>query len=102
MKKVKPFYKSKEWRKCREMILIRDHYLCQSCLKKGIIKSANTVHHIKQLEDYPELALEPTNLESICPACHNHEHPEKGRREKEPQKKRSAVVIVSKANPERW
>lgn len=102
MKKVKPFYKSKEWRKCREMILIRDHYLCQTCLKKGIIKVANTVHHIKPLEDYPELALEPTNLESICPACHNQEHPEKGRRDKEPVTKRRAVVIVSKANPERW
>jgi predicted kinase len=34
------------------------------------------VHHIKQLEEYPELALDPDNLVSLCNLCHNREHPE--------------------------
>ncbi|MFU1798198.1 HNH endonuclease [Paenibacillus azoreducens] len=103
MKQVNPFYKSKEWRKCREKVLIRDHYLCQQCLRKGILTTANTVHHIKPLEDYPELALDENNLESICPTCHNKEHPEKGRGKKvEPQRKRRATILKAEPNPERW
>ncbi|MFD3261866.1 HNH endonuclease signature motif containing protein [Paenibacillus lentus] len=101
MKKVNPFYKSTAWRKCRVVILKRDNYLCQPCLKRGVITTANTVHHIKPLEDYPELALDEDNLESICPTCHNKEHPEKGRRGKKVERKPSRVkVIVSKANEE--
>ncbi|WP_246053938.1 HNH endonuclease signature motif containing protein [Paenibacillus anaericanus] len=103
MKKVNPFYKTTAWKKCRIVILERDHYLCQPCLKKGIITTANTVHHIKSLEDYPELALDEDNLESICPTCHNKEHPEKGGgKKKEPEKKRRAVIVKAEANLERW
>lgn len=103
MKRVDPFYKSKEWRKCREKILIRDHYLCQQCLRNGKLTTANTVHHIKPREDYPELALDEDNLESICPPCHNQEHPEKGRKKtEEPRRKRRATIMKAEANPERW
>lgn len=103
MKKVNPFYKSTAWRKCREVVLIRDHYLCQPCLRLGRITTANTVHHIKPLEDHPELALDEDNLESICPVCHNKEHPEKGRGKKnEAQPRRRVTVVKSKGNPEIW
>jgi len=103
MKKVDPFYKSKEWRKCREVILRRDKYLCQPCLRKEKLETANIVHHIKPREDYPELALDEENLESVCAACHNKEHPEKGRSKKqEPQRKRRATVLKVEPNPERW
>lgn len=103
MKKVNPFYKSKEWRKCRIAVLIRDHHLCQPCLRKGRVTTANTVHHIKPLESHPELALDEDNLESICPTCHNQEHPEKGSRKPvEAQRKRRATVLKVEANPERW
>ncbi|CAJ0571029.1 unnamed protein product, partial [Mesorhabditis spiculigera] len=57
------------------------------------------VHHIKPLEDFPDLALSDDNLESICPTCHNQEHPEKGRRNPEKAKKRRATVMKSPANP---
>lgn len=81
-------------------ILTRDHYLCQTCLRKGKLSIANTVHHIKPLEDYPELALDEENLESICPSCHNKEHPEKGRGRETPKAPKKVKVIVSKANEE--
>lgn len=103
MKKVNPFYKSRAWRKLRLVILNRDHYLCQPCLRDEELTTANIVHHIKPLEDYPELALDADNLESICPSCHNKEHPEKGSgKRSEPKKKRRANIIVVKANREMW
>jgi 5-methylcytosine-specific restriction protein A len=98
LKNTKPFYKSAKWRKCRELVLVRDNYLCQPCLKNSKLTPANTVHHIISLEEAPELALDPDNLESICPSCHNKEHPEKGRTKK--QVKTKVRVIETKANKE--
>ena len=39
---------------------------------------AVTVHHIKHADEYPELFFDASNLISLCNACHNKEHPEKG------------------------
>lgn len=71
------FYKSPEWRRVRELVIERDNYECQHCKAKGKFHKAECVHHIKHLEDRPDLALEPSNLISLCYACHNLEHPEK-------------------------
>lgn len=98
MKKVDPFYQSKEWRRCRVVVLARDHYLCCSCYSAGRITMANTVHHIKPRRDYPELELTLSNLESICPSCHNKEHTEKGSTVKRVSKKITLVEV--KGNPE--
>lgn len=38
------------------------------------IARATQVHHIKHLEDYPELALDDDNLEAVCLHCHNLLH----------------------------
>jgi 5-methylcytosine-specific restriction enzyme A len=75
---AKKFYNSASWRKCRELVLLRDNYLCQECLRNGQVITADMVHHIKSFEDHPELALDSDNLVSICNPCHNKEHPEKG------------------------
>ena len=72
------FYKSKRWLRKRENILRRDKYLCQHCKRYGRRREAVTVHHIKHFEEYPELALTDSNLISLCQACHNKCHPEKG------------------------
>ena len=56
----------------------RDRYLCQECLKFGRRTEAVIVHHIKELEIYPELALIDSNLTSLCGKCHNKMHPKKG------------------------
>ncbi|MGW9126265.1 HNH endonuclease [Paenibacillus chitinolyticus] len=102
MKKVNPFYKSVSWLKCRETALIRDHYLCRPCLRNERLTSAEIVHHIKELERYPELGLTLDNLESVCASCHNKLHPEKGKGNKPELKKRKVRVIEVKANIERW
>lgn len=72
------FYRSKRWKIKRAAVLRRDGYLCQMCLRYGRRRDAVTVHHIKHLEDDPTLALTDSNLISLCSACHNKMHPEKG------------------------
>ena len=77
---IEEFYHNKKWKKLRAAILRRDKYQCQKCKRYGRIRPALTVHHIKHLDEYPELAYDPKNLVSLCAACHNEEHPEKGGR----------------------
>ena len=83
-KKADPFYRSAAWAKARRMALQRDCYLCQDCMAakaRGANirpRTAKVVHHIKSIELYPELRLELSNLISLCEACHNKRHPEKG------------------------
>jgi 5-methylcytosine-specific restriction protein A len=91
-KEAKRFYNSDAWKKCRPIILTRDRYLCQECLRKGILTPANTVHHIKHYKEHPELALDPNNLEVICDSCHNKEHPEKGKKKKKPISQKIKVI----------
>lgn len=102
MKRANPFYKSKPWLRLREDVLIRDVYLCQQCLRRKKITPANTVHHIIPIEERPDLALDADNCESICPSCHNKEHPEKGSGKREPERKRKARIVKVEANPEVW
>ena len=66
------FYDSSEWKRIREQVKKRDNYECQECKRNGSVrmdtneysKSAKrkkiqlVVHHIKELEHHPELALE--------------------------------------------
>ena len=73
-------YKSAKWKRKRAAILRRDKYLCQECKKYGRCREAVTVHHIKHADTNPELAYADGNLESLCQACHNKKHPEKGGR----------------------
>lgn len=73
------FYTSKRWIKKREMILRRDNYQCQHCKRYGRTVQATVVHHIQHYDDHPELALISSNLISLCSACHNRQHPEKGK-----------------------
>ena len=67
---VRRFYNSMAWRRKRAYILRRDKHMCQHCKAKGKVTVANEVHHVKELEDYPELALEDENLISLCRPCH--------------------------------
>lgn|SRR5690606_1700796 len=68
------FYKSKQWRRKREIILRRDEYQCQECRRYGKVTPATTVHHIFPLEIYPELKLVNDNLISLCNKCHESMH----------------------------
>jgi 5-methylcytosine-specific restriction protein A len=85
-----PFYQTKAWKKKRKHILQRDKYICKHC--GGF---ADTVHHIQPLKDYPHLALEDDNLESVCRRCHAQEHPEKQQRKPEkPQPKGVRIIRI--------
>jgi 5-methylcytosine-specific restriction enzyme A len=82
------FYDGREWKSLREHIKKRDNHECQECKRQGRVridtneysesakrkKIALVVHHIKELEHHPELALDEDNLETICVECHNKEH----------------------------
>ena len=89
-KKTDPFYKSKAWRALRAVALQRDHYLCQDCMAakaRGEMvrpRPATVVHHILSIEARPDLSLALDNLVSLCDACHNKRHPEKGAGEARP------------------
>lgn len=99
-KEVKAVYNSREWKEKRTKILARDCWECQDCRerlreaadkeirlygKDAKIRRAVEVHHIKELREYPELALADDNLISLCSECHNKRHgryPHKFRRKK--------------------
>lgn len=68
------FYTSPAWRHLQAQVLKRDHYECQRCKAKGLVSQARTVHHIQYVKKRPDLALDPSNLESICESCHWEEH----------------------------
>jgi len=76
------YYSHKKHREWREKVLRRDKYLCQECKKYGKKVSATHAHHIKPVEEYPELRYVVSNGESLCLAHHNMMHPEKGGRRK--------------------
>lgn len=74
----KKFYSSKEWRTCRQAYITKARGLCERCLKKGIIKPGDHVHHIVELNpenmNNPDIAFNFDNLELLCIDCHNEEH----------------------------
>ncbi|WP_425154692.1 HNH endonuclease [Candidatus Palauibacter sp.] len=63
------FYRSAGWRLARVSYLRSAGYRCERCGER-----ANTVHH----RDPAGADLDPSNLEALCPGCHNRAHPEKG------------------------
>lgn len=77
------FYKSKQWQRCQHTVMERDSFLCQDCLKHGIITPATEVHHIKWLTpdniNDPSVSLNPDNLISLCHDCHMKRHAGKKR-----------------------
>ena len=82
----KKFYRSSNWETIRQQALKRDNYECQLCKREGKVsvdsikiegerKSIQlNVHHIKEVETNPELALEIDNLQTVCLFHHNKEH----------------------------
>ena len=66
----KAFYKSSDWRRCRESVLA-ERPLCAQCEREGRLTPAEHVHHLQERKDRPDLAFEPSNLEALCQPCHN-------------------------------
>lgn len=80
------FYKSQAWKNTRDIIMQRDHYLCQDCLKQNKLTAAEEVHHINELTPEniqdPEVTLNSENLISLCRECHRARHGARQRRYK--------------------
>ena len=68
--KKQGFYGKAAWQRLRRMARQRDNYLCQECLKEKRITQAEEVHHVKPVDECPELAMDLSNLVSLCRACH--------------------------------
>lgn len=82
------FYDSREWKQLREERKRLDNYECQECKRNGLVsidtneysetagrkKIQLVVHHVQELEQRPDLALEIDNLETLCVNCHNRIH----------------------------
>ena len=82
---VDKFYNSRPWRNLRLKALERDHHECQMCKKNSKVNKivfANTVHHIQEVKNRPDLAMDLDNLISLCRGCHEKIHQrELGKRE---------------------
>lgn len=77
------FYSWPEWLRLREEVLDLDHHECQRCKARGRYSRAVLVHHVKHLEERPDLALSirdpdtgERQLMSVCRQCHDELHPE--------------------------
>ena len=71
-------YNTKKWQRMRKYVWQRDKGLCQRCLKNGIIKQGEAVHHIVAITPdnvYDEnISLNPDNLVTLCRECHEAMH----------------------------
>lgn len=59
------------WKRIRDHH-VQEHPLCEECLKQGIYKPAEEVHHIVPLNDGGTHAR--SNLVSLCRSCHMKAH----------------------------
>ena len=78
MKKLRSkAYNYTPWRKLRNSY-IKEHPLCEECLKKGKVVPAEDIHHRRSPFQNGEinynLLMDPNNLEALCRECHGIEH----------------------------
>lgn len=72
------FYKSKVWQNCRASYIKSVGGLCEDCMKKGIIRNGEIVHHIKHIDknniNDVTVTLDWSNLRYVCRNCHAIAH----------------------------
>ena len=72
------FYRTKEWRRFRYAILVRDNFRCVICGADVSAIGAARVDHIKPLRTHPHLGFEPSNTRTLCVIHDAQGHREKG------------------------
>ena len=72
----------------RELIYRRDHGLCVQCRSKDIIKIGDVVDHIVPIRVDWSKRLEPSNLQTLCHACHNKKTKEDEKKNKNNSKEK--------------
>ena len=75
---------SKEYKKWREDVFIRDDYICQKCNQRGYNLNA---HHIYDYSKNKKCRLEKSNGITLCKKCHINFHKIYGRSNNEDQLK---------------
>ena len=101
MREVRPrdeidkLYKTNKWRKLRKLVIARDFGVCQECQRRGITTRGVVVHHIIEAREDITKFWDIDNLELVCLACHNKEHPEKSGGEKKVKTKRKVVKFYA-------
>lgn len=92
---IDALYHTTRWNKCRHVVLIRDDYLCQECLRRGLITPANTVHHRVPARVDVSQFFDMDKLEAICMDCHNKEHPERSGGKPKPKQHHDVMKFYS-------
>ena len=79
---ARQFYSSKAWQDCRNEYAKKVHHLCENCLRQGIYKPGEIVHHRIEISplniDRPEITLNQKNLQLLCRECHAMMHDDFG------------------------
>lgn len=72
------FYQSKAWTETRKSYASSVGWLCEECLKKGLMTPGKVVHHIQPLTPEnitdPNITLDWSNLKLVCQDCHAKIH----------------------------
>ena len=72
------FYKSQAWKETRKAYAASVGYLCEECLRRGVYRPGEIVHHIRELTPEnisdPAVTLSWANLELLCRDCHAKRH----------------------------
>lgn len=72
------FYQSKAWMETRKAYASSVGWLCEECLKKGLMTPGKVVHHIQPLTPEnitdPNITLDWSNLKLVCQDCHAKIH----------------------------
>ena len=79
-KETQSFYNTIAWQNCREAYMKKVGGLCELCLKQGIYKPAELIHHkieitTKNMDD-PGITLNFNNLMALCREHHAEVHAE--------------------------
>ena len=84
--KATGFYDSMAWKNTRRTYTQAVGGLCERCLKRGILASADLVHHRVPLTEETvsdlNLSLNWDNLQALCRKCHGEVHRELDRKRK--------------------
>ena len=72
------FYNTQAWKKARNAYKKSVGGLCERCLRSGIIRAGEFVHHkihlsVQNIDD-PKITLGFDNMELLCRDCHAAEH----------------------------
>jgi len=67
---IQKFYQSNQWKSLRNYKIYLNPF-CERHTGLNEYVNATEVHHIISIQERPDLALDLTNLKSLCKSCHS-------------------------------